>query len=136
MGPKGHVGHLDLDSVMGAMPSPQWVPNGGLRWSFLVENLHVGRGIEWPLMAYIATLATVFSGCSSLSGSMGPRAHTKYLSQALRGIVHARWVGKVSGEGHFWSEIPMSDGCSVADCLPPMSPKWLRFPVGMVHMDP
>ena len=53
---------------------------------------------------------TVISGCSSLSGSLGPRAHTKYLSQALRGIVHARWVRKVSGEGHFWSEILMSEG--------------------------
>ena len=44
----------------------------------------------------------------------------------------------VSGEGHFWSEIPMSEaeGGSVADCLPPMSPKWLEFLVGMVHMDP
>ena len=51
MGPKGHVGHLD--SVMGAMPSPQWVPIGGLRWSFLAESLHVGRGIQWPLMAYM-----------------------------------------------------------------------------------
>ena len=90
MGLNGHVGHLDF--VMGAMPSPQWVLNGGLRWSFLAENLHVGRGIEWPLMAYIATLVTVISGCSSLSGSMGPRAHTKYLSHAVGGIVHARWV--------------------------------------------
>ena len=42
----------------------------------------------------------------------------------------------VSGEGHFWSEIPMSEGDSVADCLLPMSPKWLEFLVGMVHMDP
>ena len=62
MGPKGHVEHLDL--VMGAMSSPQWVPNGGLRWSFLAETLHVGRGIQWPLMAYIATQMTVISDCS------------------------------------------------------------------------
>ena len=41
----------------------------------------------------------------------------------------------VSGEGHFWSEIPMSEGGSVGDCLPPMSPKWLELLVGMVHMD-
>ena len=32
------------------------------------------------------------SGCSSLLGSMGPRAHTKYLGQAVGGILHARWV--------------------------------------------
>ena len=43
---------------------------------------------------------------------------------------------KVSGEGHVWSEIPLSEGGSVADCLPPMSPKWFEFLVGMVHMDP
>ena len=44
----------------------------------------------------------------------------------------------ISGEGHFWSEMPMSEseGGSEADCLPPMSPKWLEFLVGMVHMDP
>ena len=40
MGPVGHVGHVDL--VMGPLPSPQWVPNGDRRWSFLAENLHVG----------------------------------------------------------------------------------------------
>ena len=90
MGPKGHVEHLDL--VMGAMSSPQWVPNGGLRWSFLAETLHVGRGIQWPLMAYIATQMTVISDCSFFWGSMGPRVHRKYLSHAVGGIGHARWV--------------------------------------------
>jgi len=38
----------------------------------------------------------------------------------------------VSGEDHFWSEIPMSEGGSVADCLPPMAPPngcnfWLEW---------
>ena len=42
MGPKGHVGHLAL--VIWPMPTPQWVPNSGWRWSFLAENLHVGVG--------------------------------------------------------------------------------------------
>ena len=32
MGPKGHIGHLA--SVIGSMPSPQWDPNSGWRWSF------------------------------------------------------------------------------------------------------
>ena len=74
MGTKGHVGHLA--SVIGSMPSPQWVPNGGWRWSFLAENLHVGWGAQWPRLAYIGTQETVISGCGSLSGSMGPQAHT------------------------------------------------------------
>ena len=39
------------------------------------------RGIQWPLMPYISTQVTLISGCSSLRGSMGPRAHTKYHSQ-------------------------------------------------------
>ena len=137
-GAKGHVGHLDL--VMGAMPSPQWVPYpyyGGWRWSFFAKNLHVGREIQWPIMAYIATRVTVSSGCSSLSGSMGPRAHTKYLSQALRGIVHARWVRNGLCTGSFLdSKSPCLKGGSVADCLRLMSPKWLSFLIGMVHMDP
>ena len=42
MGLVGHAGNLAL--VMGSMPSPQWVPNGGWKWSFLVKNLHVGAG--------------------------------------------------------------------------------------------
>ena len=51
-------------------------------------------------------------------------------------IIHMlRGSETVSGEGHFWSKILMSEGGSVTDCLPPMSPKWLLFPVGMVHMD-
>ena len=64
MGTKGHDGHLD--SAMGAVPRPQWVPNSGWRWSFFVENLHVGRGTQWPLLAYIATQVTVNSGYSGL----------------------------------------------------------------------
>ena len=119
MGPKGHVRHLDL--VMGAMPSPQWVPNSGWRGSFLAENLHVKRGTQWPLLAYIATQVTVISGCSSFLGSMGPRAHTQYLSQTVGGIVHARWGhNDLCGEGHFWSEMPMSEGGSAARSWPPM----------------
>ena len=74
MGPVGHVGHLA--SVMGSMPSPQWVPNGDWRWSFLAEKSPCWRWIQWPLLAYIATQVTVISGCSSLLGSMGPRVHT------------------------------------------------------------
>ena len=49
-------------------------------------------GIQWPLLAYIDTHVAVFSGCSSLAGLMGPMMHTKYLSQAVGDIVHARWV--------------------------------------------
>ena len=62
MGTKGHVGHLAL--VIWPMPTPQWVPNSGWRWSFLAENLHVGSRTQWPLLAYIATQVTVISGCS------------------------------------------------------------------------
>ena len=58
---------------------------------------------------------TVISDFSSLLGAMRPRAHTKYLSQAVRGIVHARGGSvTVSGEGHFLSKIPISEGKSVA----------------------
>ena len=42
----------------------------------------------------------------------------------------------VAGGGTFWLEIPMSEGGSAADCLPPMSPTWLVFLAGMVDMDP
>ena len=90
MGPLGHVGHLDL--VMGAMSSPQWIPYGGWGWSFLAEKSPCRRGIQWSLLANIATQVTVFSGCSSLLGSMGPMANTKYLGQARGGIVNAPWV--------------------------------------------
>ena len=83
MRPVGRVRRLAL--VNGSMTSPQWVPNGGWRWSFLAGKSPCRRGIQWPLVAYIATQVTVISGCSSLSGSMGPRAHTKDLSQALGG---------------------------------------------------
>ena len=83
-----------------------------------MENFHVGKGIQWPLMTYIATQVTVISGCSSLLGSMGPRAHTKDLSQAVRGIVNARWVCNGLWRGSFLvKKIPMSEGSSVVDCL-------------------
>ena len=86
----------------------QAVAGGGPFWR---KNLHVGGGIQWPLLSYIATQMTVISSCSSLLGSMGTRAHTKYLSQSVGGIVHARRGSMtVSGEGPFWPEIPMSEG--------------------------
>ena len=65
MGPRGHVRGLDL--VMGSMPSPQWVPSGGWRGSLFGGKYPCRRGIQWPLLAYIATQVTVISGCSSLS---------------------------------------------------------------------
>ena len=79
------------------MPSPQWIPNGGWRWSFLAEKSPCQRGIQWPRLADMATHVTAFSGCSSLLGSMGPRAHTKYLSQAV-GAIMLRGFLTVSGE--------------------------------------
>ena len=99
MGPRRHVGHLA--SVMGAMPSPRWIPNGGWRWSFLAEKSPCRRGVQWPLLANTATQVTVFSGCSSLSVSMGPRAYTKYLGQAVGAIVNAPWVRNGLWRGSF-----------------------------------
>ena len=100
MGPGGHVEHL-VSLVMGAMPSPQWIPNGGWRWSFLAEKSTCRRGVQWPLLANIATQVTVFSGCSSLLGSMGPRAHTKYPGQVVGAIVNAPWVRNGLWRGSF-----------------------------------
>ena len=34
------------------------------------------------------------------------------------------------------SEIPISEGGSATRSWPPMSPKWLKFLVGMIWMDP
>ena len=76
------------------------------RGSLLALNPHVGRGIQWPLLAYIDTQVTVISGCSSLFGSMGPRAHTKYLSQAVGGIVHAQGVRNGLWRGSFLKKNP------------------------------
>ena len=42
MGSVGHAGHLAL--AMGSMPSPQWVPNGGWRWSFLTGKISMSEG--------------------------------------------------------------------------------------------
>ena len=64
------------------------------------------RGSQWPRLAYIATQVTVISGCSSLLGSMGPRAHTKYLRQAVGVIVHARWVRNGLWRGSFLVKNP------------------------------
>ena len=92
MGPLGHVGQLDLVMVMGAIPSPQWIPNGGWRWSFLAKKNSMSESEGDPVatfLANIATQVTVISGCSSLLGSMGPRAHTKYFGQAVGAIVNA-----------------------------------------------
>ena len=63
-------------------------------------------GIQWPLLAYIATQVTVISGCSSLLGSVGPRAYTNYLSQAVGAIVHARWVRNGLWRGSFLAKNP------------------------------
>ena len=104
MGPGGHVRHLAL--VMGAMPSPQWIPNSAWRWSFLAEKSPCRRGIQWPLLANIATQVTVFSGCSSLLGSMGPRAHTKYLGQSVWAIVNAPWIRNGLWRGSFLAKNP------------------------------
>ena len=57
-------------------------------------------------MAYIATQVTVISGCSSLLGSMGPRAHTKYLGQAVGAIVIAPWVRNGLWRGSFLVKNP------------------------------
>ena len=104
MGPLGHVRHLAL--VMGAMTSPQWILTGGRRWSFLAEKFPCRRGVQWPLLANIATQVTVFSGCSSLLGSMGPRAHTKYFGQAVGAIVNAPWVRNGLWRGSFLVKNP------------------------------
>ena len=92
MGPVERVEHLAL--VNGSMPSPQRVPNSGWRLEVVLfgGKSPCRRGIQWPRMAYIATQVTVISGCSSLLGSMGPRAHTKYLGQAVGTMVNAPWV--------------------------------------------
>ena len=105
MGPLGHVRHLVL--VMGAMTSPWWVPNGGWRWSFLAGKPPCRRGVQWPLLANKATHVTAFSGCSSFLGSMGPRAHTKYLRKAVGAIVNAPWVrnGLLRWRGSFLVKI-------------------------------
>ena len=42
MGSVRHAGHLAL--AMGSMPSPQWVPNGGWRWSFLAGKISMSEG--------------------------------------------------------------------------------------------
>ena len=77
-------------------------PKRWLKVVFFCGKAPCRRGVQWPLMAYIAPQVTVISGCSSLSGLLGPRAHTKYLSQALRGIVHARWVHNGFWRGSFF----------------------------------
>ena len=104
MGPKEHVRHLAL--VMGAMPSPQWVPNGGWRWSFWAENPHVGRGVQWRLMAYVATNVAVISDWNGSYGSMGPFGHIKCLDLVMGGMTSAQWVQNDRLRGYFLAYNP------------------------------
>ena len=90
MGPVGHVRRIAL--VMGAMPSHQWVPNGGWRWSFLAENPHVGREAQCPLMAYIGTKVTVISDWNGSYESMGPYGHVRCLELVMGAMPGAQWV--------------------------------------------
>ena len=100
MGLVGHFKHLAL--VVGAMPGAQWVPNGDWSGSFLAPKSSFLRGVQWHRLACIATQVAEISGCSQLSGSIGPRAHTKYLIQVVGAIVHARWVRNGLWRGSFF----------------------------------
>ena len=99
MGPDGHVGHLAL--VMGAMPSPRWVPNGSWRWSFYAENPQVGREVQWPLMAYIATQVAVISGWNGSYGSTGPYGHVGHLALVMWDMPGVQWVQNNRLRGSF-----------------------------------
>ena len=58
----------------------------------------------------MATQVTVISDCSSILGSMGPRAHNRYLIQVVGAIVHARWVQHGLWRGSFLVKNPCLRG--------------------------
>ena len=74
------------------MPSSQWVPNGGWRWSFLAENYHVRRGAQWPLLAYRATKVAVISSWNGWYESMTSNRHVRCLDLVMGIMPGAQWV--------------------------------------------
>ena len=101
MGLTRHVRYLAL--VMKAMRSPQCIRNVGLRRSFLAENLNVRRGVQWPLLAYIATQMAVSSGWNGSYGSMGPKGHIRrlYLYLVMGVMPGPQWVPNNRLRGSF-----------------------------------